>query len=171
MQTNLHCKRNLLKNALALVIRKAEWLGNGKAPDIITASVALSLAADVAGIIEAEKIIEIQTAVEIVVPVVNPLDASASPIPPLPTSTVMLETRDDGLFLVLGDRTYRVRGLDKNASTDQLKVQRMVQRSEAFFIDKLDLYSGKQRQIFINQACVELGASDDIIKKDLGKLL
>ena len=42
---------------------------------------------------------------------------------------------------------------------------------DVFFIDKLDLYSSKQRQIFINQACVELGVSDDIIKKDLGKLL
>ncbi len=85
-------------------------------------------------------------------------------------SKIMLETRDDGLFLVLSDRTYRIRGLDKNASTDQLKVQLMVQRGEAFFIDKLDLYSSK-RQMFINQACVELGVSDDVIKKDLGKLL
>jgi post-segregation antitoxin (ccd killing protein) len=38
-------------------------------------------------------------------------------------------------------------------------------------MDKLDLYSSKQRQVFINQASVELGLKDEIIKKDLGKVL
>ena len=38
-------------------------------------------------------------------------------------------------------------------------------------MDKLDLYSSKQRQVFINQASVELGLKDDIVKKDLGKVL
>jgi DNA primase len=167
------------QKALALVIRKAEWLGNGKAPEITTepveATSAFLLVAD-AEVIEATEHEAPEKIIEVAIPVINPLDAIASPVPPLPTSTVTLETRDDGLFLVLGDRdaaprTYRVRGLDKNASTDQLKVQLMVQRGEAFFIDKLDLYASKQRQIFINQACVELGVSDEVLKKDLGKLL
>jgi len=159
------------QKALALTIRKAEWLGSGKAPQITTASIDFPLAAKIPEVIEAKKVAEIKTVVETVAPVINPLDALASPVPPLPTSTVTLETRDDGLFLVLGDRTYRVRGLDKNASTDQLKIQLLAQRGEAFFIDKLDLYSSKQRQIFINQAGVELGVSDEVLKKDLGKLL
>ncbi len=158
------------QKALALVIRKAEWVGSGKAPEITTEPISF-LAANAAGVVEAAGHETPNKIIETVVPAVNPLDAIASPVPPLPTSTVVLEIRDDGLFLVLGDRTYRVRGLDKNASTDQLKIQLMVQRSEAFFIDKLDLYASKQRQIFINQACIELGVSDDIIKKDLGKLL
>ncbi len=189
------CQMQPTQKALALVIRKAEWLGNGVAPEISTVPIALSLAAEIPEVIEAEDVTENKIAVDKfvgnqfeqpqvgpkgklqdvvcnpVAPVVNALDALASPVPALPASTVLLETRDDGLFLILGERTYRVRGLDKNASTDQLKVQLMVQRGEAFFIDKLDLYASKQRQIFINQACVELGVSDDIIKKDLGKLL
>jgi DNA primase len=158
------------QKALALTIRKAEWLGSGKATAITTAPVHLPLAASAADLIEAEEVAEIKTVIE-TVPVINPLDATASPVPPLPASGVTLETRDDGLFIILGERTYRVRGFDKNANTDQLKVQLMVQRGEVFFIDKLDLYASKQRQIFINQACVELGVSDEIIKKDLGKLL
>ena len=199
------------QKALALTIRKAEWLGSGKAPQITTAPIDLpsatapcvalppasmqSLAANAAGVIDklvgnqfeqpqvdpqgklqdvvcipAEPVTPAKV-VETVSLVVSPLDAIASPFPALPTSTVTLETRDDGLFLLLGDRTYRVRGLDKNASTDQLKIQLLAQRGEAFFIDKLDLYSSKQRQIFINQACVELGVSDEVLKKDLGKLL
>ncbi len=175
------------QKALALTIRKAEWLGSGKAPQITTTPIDLpsatapcvalppasmqSLAANPVDVIEA---VEHEAPAKIIEPVallVNPLDAIASPVPPLPASTVVLEVRDDGLFLVLGDRTYRVRGLDKNASTDQLKIQLLAQRGEAFFIDKLDLYSSKQRQIFINQACVELAVSDEVLKKDLGKLL
>jgi DNA primase catalytic core len=159
------------QKALALTIRKAEWLGSGKAPQITTAPAALSSAANAADVVEATEPVTPTKVVETVALVVSPLDAIASPVPPLPTSTVTLETRDDGLFLVLGDRTYRIRGLDKNASTDQLKIQLLAQRGEAFFIDKLDLYSSKQRQIFINQACVELGVSDEVLKKDLGKLL
>jgi len=38
-------------------------------------------------------------------------------------------------------------------------------------LDKLDLYSSKQRQVFINQASVECGIEPDIIKSDLGKVL
>jgi len=46
-----------------------------------------------------------------------------------------------------------------------------VRKDDVFHMDKLDLYSSKQRQVFINQACVELGVKDDVIKKDLGKVL
>ena len=47
----------------------------------------------------------------------------------------------------------------------------MVAYDQAFHIDTLDLYQSKQRQVFSNQASVELGVKDDVIKKDLGKLL
>lgn len=161
--------------ALALVIRNAQWLGSGKAPQITTEPVeainSLPLVANAVEFIEAVEPEVPEKIIDAVVPAVDPLDAIASPTPPLPASPVTLETRDDGLFLNLGDRTYRIRGLDNNASTDQLKIQLLAQRGEQFFIDKLDLYSSKQRQIFINQACVELGLADEIIKKDLGKLL
>jgi hypothetical protein len=47
----------------------------------------------------------------------------------------------------------------------------MLRLGEAFHNDKLDLYSAKQRTVFINQASEELAIKTDIIKKDLGKLL
>jgi DNA primase len=160
--------------ALALVIRSAQWLGSGKPPQITTHIIdSEKSSALVAAVDKTEHVLspEVNADIKKLAAMVNALDKSASPVPPPPTSTVTLETRDDGLFIILGERSYRIRGLDKNASTDQLKVQLMVQRGEAFFIDKLDLYSSKQRQIFINQACVELGLLDEVIKKDLGKLL
>jgi len=75
------------------------------------------------------------------------------------------------ILITLGDRVYRVRGLDKNTSVDQLKIQLLVRKDDVFHMDRLDLYSSKQRQVFINQSCVELGVKDDVIKKDLGKVL
>lgn len=168
------CQTQPAQKALALVIRKAEWLGDGVAPAIRSAFIESDTPyAATTAVDERDQTLgsEVVAEIEKLAAMVNALDRSASPVPPLPTSTVTLETREDGLFLILGDRTYRVRGLDNNASTDHLKVQLMVQRGEAFFVDKLDLYSSKQRQIFINQACVELGVGDEVIKKDLGKVL
>ena len=166
------------QQSLALVLRKAEWLGSGEAPQITTASPSLPLAANAADVIEsAELEIQHDTVNEKSSPVFtnNPLDQVATPVPPLPAAQLLLETRDDGLYVQLGEgnqaRVYRVRGLEQNTGAEQLKIQLYVQRGEGFFIDKLDLYSSKQRQIFINQACVELGLSDEVIKKDLGKLL
>ena len=156
--------------ALALVLRKAQWLGAGNAPPISTAPAVFPLAAVVAEVIETETRGAIQTPVDSVL-TAEPMQIAASPMPAKAMPLATLETREDGMFLTQGDRLYRVRGLDKSASIEQLKIQLMMQRGEAFFIDKLDLYSSKQRQTFVNQAGVELGVSDDIIKKDLGKLL
>ena len=175
------CQTTPTQKALALVLRQAQWMCNGvlkkatkeKVSELTSALIPFLAAASA---VNADEEVEkntppITNVQKHALPELNPIDATASPVPPLPASGITLETCDDGLFIILGERSYRIRGLDKNASTDQLKVQLMVQRGEAFFIDKLDLYSSKQRQIFINQACVELGVSDEIIKKDLGKVL
>jgi DNA primase len=187
------CQMQPADKALGLAICKAEWmcgaLGKEKIaaeekeiritePVLVSADtfpsatapcVALppasmqSLAAEVAERIDKEEI----------KPVIKTIEATetACVLPPLPAAAIILEIREEGLFLNLGERTYRVRGLDNNANSEHLKIQLLVQRGDAFFIDKLDLYSSKQRQVFINQACIELGVSDDVLKKDLGKLL
>lgn len=166
------------QQSLALVIRKAEWLGSGKASPITTALPSLPLAAAVKQIDVGAP--DVQQAITeekntLSAPINNPVDQRATPVPPLPSAQLALETREDGLYTTLGEgnqaRTYRVRGLENNTRPEELKIQLLVQRGEAFFIDKFDLYSSKQRQIFINQSCLELGLSDDVIKKDLGKLL
>jgi hypothetical protein len=101
-----------------------------------------------------------------------PLPVMASPVPPSPvTPSVLPEVQGDDLRFTFGDRLYRVRGLDRNTQRDELRVQVMVQRGEHLHMDKLDLYSHKQRQVFVNQASVELGLKEDIIKKELGQLL
>ena len=149
------------QKSLALVIRKAEPMGE------IVHTIVNPLAAK-----EAEQTLDVQ----------------ASPIPVTPASDIPMEVTDSEITLTLGDRSYRIKGFNADLVTDSLKVNLMVVKREgtdvqgstniasagcagAMHMDKLDLYVSKQRQVFINQASVELGVEPDVIKRDLGKVL
>lgn len=70
-----------------------------------------------------------------------------------------------------GDRHYRVRGLEKNNSLDQMKINLRVMRGDIFYIDTFELYAARARDQYIRQAAKELTVEEDVIKRDLGKLL
>ena len=95
----------------------------------------------------------------------------ASPLPVALADNMDCEINDREILLGLGDRVYRVRGLHRNTTEGQLKINLMVTGSQGYHTDTLELYHAKQRQVFINQACVELGVKDEVIKKDVGKVL
>jgi len=86
-----------------------------------------------------------------------------------------LDVISNELVIELGDRRYRVRGLDRNLSSAILKVNLLVSRpglsGTTYYVDSLDLYAAKQRAAFIGPAAVELGVSEDVIKRDLGQVL
>ena len=132
------------QKSLALVIRKAEPMGE------IINQINSPLAAK-----EAE-----QT-----------LDGQASPIPVAPADDIAVEITDSEITLTLGDRNYRIKGFNADLISDALKINLMVTKGEMMHMDRLDLYVSKQRQVFINQASVELGVEPDVIKHDLGKVL
>jgi hypothetical protein len=78
--------------------------------------------------------------------------------------------------VTFGARRYRVRGLEKNASYECLKVNVLVSApgldgTEAVHVDTLDLYQARHRAAFIAAAASELGVAGEIIKADLAKLL
>ena len=81
------------------------------------------------------------------------------------------------IIIALGDRRYRIRGLEKNLAYDVMKVNLLVSRpafdgaGESIHVDTFDLYQQRPRGAFIKQAAVELGVKDDVVKADLGKLL
>ena len=81
------------------------------------------------------------------------------------------QVNDREIKMMFGDRHYRVRGLNKNLTYDQLKVNVMVSKDDALHVDTLELYNAKQRQTFIKIAASELTLDPNIIKKDLGKVL
>lgn len=150
--------------SLGLVIRQAEWLGKGAAPqrepivvDDRASAHVLPLAAALE--VEAEQ------------------DEIAAPEPPayrVPPTAVPLAVAisDSGeLVLTLGDRVYRVRGIEKNLSYEQLKVLVRASRDHFVHVDTLELYQAKQRLAWAKAASVELGVAEDVVKADLGKLL
>ena len=130
--------------SLGLVIRKAEPLGK------IIHTPNQPLAAKIA---EAE------------------LDTQATPMPRDNQPVIPTEVKRSEVHITLADRHYRVKGFDPKISHDVLKINLMVTKGEAFHMDKLDLYTSKQRQVFINQASVECGVEPAVIKTDLGKVL
>jgi DNA primase len=78
---------------------------------------------------------------------------------------------DGEVSLVCGSRVYRVRGLDKNTRSDQLKINVLVRISDASYVDQLNLYQAKFRKQYITSAADELGIDVAVIKKDVGQLL
>jgi DNA primase catalytic core len=95
---------------------------------------------------------------------------------PAPTIDVPVEMRGEDIFLMQGDRRYRIRGLHKNMSYELLKVNVLLSgttpRGEsAFHVDTLDLYVARQRSSFTKQAAEELGIKEEVIRRDLGRVL
>ncbi len=100
------------------------------------------------------------------------LETQASPVPKDNAVEIPAEIKtNNDVHITLSDRHYRIKNFDKKSNDGQLKINLMVNKGEAMHMDKLDMYSAKQRQVFINQASVECGVTPDIIKTDLGKLL
>ena len=64
-----------------------------------------------------------------------------------------------------------MRGLSKNLSYEQLKVNLLISSNDIVHVDTFDLYSARHRQSFIQQAATELGIDIRVIKTDLGKVL
>ena len=106
---------------------------------------------------------------------------------PKASSDVDAQINEREIKMAFGDRHYRVRGLNKNQTYDQLKVNVMVMSTDGRYddvpggsasankgglhVDTLELYNAKQRQTFIKIASSELSVDYDVIKKDLGKVL
>jgi len=86
------------------------------------------------------------------------------------TEPVLTESGDD-IHTALGDRHYRIRGLDNNTNRAHLKINLLVKANDLVYIDHVDLYLGKSRLSYLNQAVQELGLSMDVLKADLAKLL
>ena len=90
---------------------------------------------------------------------------------PSATSPASSVERDEVVF-VFGDRRWRVRGLGKNLSFGQMRVNVGVSREGGgFFVDTVDLYAAKARGGFTRQAATELGVDEGVLKRDVGEIL
>ncbi len=162
-------------NSLGLLIRKAEWLGNGKAP--VRPLPGRELPAPEAGPVESEEqglgagfarkedaaIGEHKLPESPFLP--------ASPVPPAPRCDLDAAVNDTEVVLSFGPRRWRVRGLPKNLAIGFLKVNVMVSSGDLFHVDTLDLYNARARAMFTEQAANEVRAHEDEIKGELGRVL
>jgi len=94
-----------------------------------------------------------------------------SRMPAAPKSAIEAEVRDNEIVMPIGNRSYRVRGLEKNLAFDVLKVNVLVRKAEQFYVDTFDIYAARQRGIFIKESARELLIDEETIKRDLGKVL
>ena len=128
--------------SLGVVIRSAQWMGEGKAPEQ-----------------------------ELPVVIEQALLPPAAAVPDAPVNVIDAEVTDKEVQLTFGDRKYRVRGLEKNKNYEVLKVNVLASREENLHVDTFDLYSAKHRQGFIKVAALELAVEENTLKADLGKVL
>jgi len=84
---------------------------------------------------------------------------------------VELKPVGEDYTLEFTERSYRVRGLQKNGSLEVLKVNLRLSYGERFHLDTLDFYRAKDREGFIRTAASETTLEADLIKRDLGKLM
>lgn len=154
------------QQSLGVAIRSAQWMGKGIAPKIQTraANAPMELAEIVAAAVP-DSSLAADTPAEL------PLPTQASPLPPAPSTDVAAEVSEQEIVLMLGERRWRVRGLSKNSTFEQLKVNLLVSQAEAFHVDTLDVYSARARAAYLKQAALELTVSEDLLKHDLGKIL
>ncbi len=101
----------------------------------------------------------------------SPSVPSASPLPAAPTPPLPVEVGEHEVVLRAGERSYRVRGLEKNTSADALRINLLVRQGAALHVDTLDLYAAKQRTAYLKQAASELGAPEPALKTELGQVL
>jgi DNA primase catalytic core len=102
-------------------------------------------------------------------------NSEAGTVPPEPAAAVggvvVAKNDADEIVLVIGERTYRVRGLAKNTGFESLKVTLRAACGERWHLDLVDLCVARQRENFVTAAAAEMNLKPELLKRDLGKVL
>ena len=138
------------EKSLGLVLRSAEWMGNGKKPTVTSDPISLVAESD-----------------------------PQNPLPNLPPLKLALSAEaaveatvnEQQITLNFGERQYRIRGLQKNLSYEQLRINLLIHYQTRFHVDTLDIYSARHRAAYLKQASVETGLAEEILKQDIGQVL
>jgi DNA primase catalytic core len=182
------------EKSLGLVIRSAQWLGQGAKPAMTTDSVRAIREAALTATDEPTTTVETvpplaasacttaESHIEVEAPLALP-EPPAAALPEPPDAELQPQADERQVLLAFGERRYRVRGLPPQL-TEALKVNVLVRRAAAsadepsaaadgaaLHVDTLDLYQAKQRQVFGKAAAAELRVEEHIVQRDLGRLL
>jgi len=171
--------------SLSVLVNRAAWLGKGQrvaAPVVVPEPTIEPLPAEVKAAAKEKKIEEPEP-----VPAPIPTEAAteevfslaAAPVASVlaaPVAEVPVEMRGEDVVMKFGDREYRVRGLQKNTSAEVLRVNLRVMGLNAhgdmaLHVDTLELNASRQRMAFAKQAAEELGIKEEIVRRDVGRVL
>ena len=106
------------------------------------------------------------------VPPSTPSEAAKEGKPDVPPSPVVVTKNDaEEIVLGVGERTWTVRGLAKNAGFESLKVTLRVACGERWHLDNFDLCAARARAAFVETAAAETLLKPELVKRDLGHVL
>jgi DNA primase catalytic core len=182
--------------SLGVLLNRASWLGKGQRPESDVAEPEIEAAPEPVGTVKEERAAKekmIEEPALVPEPIAEPMPAAAAaarenvlplaavlePVAPMPFAApadVAVEVRGEDVLLRFGDREYRVRGLQKNLSDDMLRVNLRVMGVNAYgdmalHVDTLELNAARPRMAFVKQAAAELGIKEEIVSRDLSKVL
>ena len=184
--------------SLGLLIRQASWLGKGKAPERVAVQAIECVSAPTVVSVAPELPVEADLQAKLAsspieyctssyekhsssigdeVPslAAEPVNIDIQPVQRNPTPVPASEVTANEITLHFGEgekaRRWRVRGLAKNLAYEVLKVNVLVAQAENFHVDTFDLYAARARAAYLTQAAAELGAAEDVLKADLGRVL
>ena len=149
-----------------MLLNNAIWLGKGKQPaaEVIEPQI-IEEKSEAAAKEKITEAIEANTHEEKSEPEPTSVPVAASPL------EVPVEINGDEIRITRGDRRYRVLGLEKNTIVGILRVNLLVTRGESLHVDSFDLYSSRHRVMYSKQAGEELGVKEEVVSRDLGKVL
>jgi len=178
------------EQSLGVVIRNAQWLGNGARPALTSRCAnsvhqwvdgdesSTSAASSAAAGARPSEVLALAAEIDAVPSAGAAPEPERDELPALPAAAVPPAPSEDAaalddrqLVMTFGERRYRVRGFGKNTSYEVMKVNVLVAAGEAMHVDTVDLYAAKQRQAYARAAAAELGVEEAVIQRDLGKLL
>lgn len=172
--------------SLGVLLSRASWLGKGQRPEPRMAELEIVASPEPVGPVKEERadkgktmeeaMPEPRPAAAVDAPTEHVLPLAAAPMPFAVPAEVAVEVRGEDVLMRFGDREYRVRGLHKNTSGELLRVNLRVmsvnlQGDVALHVDTLELNAARPRMAFVKQAASELGIKEEILRRDVGKVL
>jgi DNA primase catalytic core len=161
--------------SLGVLLNNAIWLGKGKQPTVgVIEPQNTREKSEAAAKEKITETMEANTEEESNLPLAAECEPAPESLPvvamPSPLE-VPLEINGDEIRITQGDRRYRVLGLEKNTTVGLLRVNLLVTRGESLHVDTFDLYSSRHRVMYSKQAGEELGVKEEVVSRDLGKVL
>ena len=165
--------------SLGVLLNRAAWIGKGQRPEPRVSELEIVAAPESVGTVKEERAAK-EKKIEKLEPEPSPAAIPEHVLPlaavPAPVAPPPFELRGEDVLLRFGDREYRVRGLQKNLSGDILRINLRVMGVNAYgdmalHVDTLELNAARPRMAFVKQAAAELGIKEEIVGRDVSKVL